>query len=56
MFLSGSVLAVARTPIHTLSEAPVPAPYPRTRACLARPETVALREELIEMLREQVRP
>ena len=29
---------------------------PRTRACLARPETVSLREELIGILREQVRP
>lgn len=56
VFLSGSVLAVAETPIRALSEAPVPAPCPRTRACLARPDTVALREELIEMLREQVRP
>lgn len=56
VFLSGSVLAVARTPIHALSEAPVPAPCPRTRACLTRPEVAALREELIEMLREQVKP
>ena len=56
VFLSGSVLAVAETPIRALSEAPVPAPCPRTRACLARPDTVALREELIEMLRKQVRP
>lgn len=56
VFLSGSVLAVAETPIRALSEAPVPAPCPRTRACLTRPDTVALREELIEMLREQVKP
>ena len=56
VFLSGSVLAVAETPIRALSEAPVPAPYPRTRACLTRPDTVALREELIGMLRKQVRP
>nr|WP_325184412.1 ABC transporter ATP-binding protein [uncultured Oscillibacter sp.] len=56
VFLSGSVLAVAETPIRRLAEIPVPAPCPRTRACLTRPDTVALREELIEMLREQVKP
>ena len=56
VFLSGSVLAVAGTPIRQLEEFPVPAAGPRTRACLARPETVSLREELIGILREQVRP
>ena len=56
VFLSGSVLAVAGTPIRKLEELPVPAAGPRTRACLARPETVSLREELIGILREQVRP
>lgn len=56
VLLSGSVLAVTETPIHRLTEIPVPAPCPRTRACLARPDVVALREELIEMLREQVKP
>ena len=56
VFLSGSVLAVAGTPIRKLEEFPVPAAGPRTRACLARPETVSLREELIGILREQVRP
>lgn len=56
VFLSGSVLAVDETPIRALTEVPVPAPYPRTRACLARPDTVALREELIGMLRKQVEP
>ena len=54
VFLSGSVLAVDQTPIRRLSEIPVPAPYPRTRACLARPEMAELREELIEMLRRRV--
>lgn len=54
VFLSGSVLAVDQTPIRRLSEILVPAPYPRTRACLARPEMAELREELIEMLRRQV--
>lgn len=54
VFLSSSVLAVDQTPIRRLSEIPVPAPDPRTRACLARPEMAELREELIEMLRRQV--
>ncbi len=56
VFLSGSVLAVDRTPIRRLREIPVPAAYPRTRACLARPEMAELREDLIEMLRKQVEP
>lgn len=54
VFLSGSVLAVAQTPVRTLEEIPVPAEYPRTRACLARPDIAALREGLIETLRKQV--
>ena len=56
VFLSGSVLAVTSTPIHTLTEVPVPATYPRTRECLTHPDMVALREDLIGALREQVRP
>lgn len=54
LFLSDSVLVVAETPIRALKEIPVPAPRPRTRACLTLPEMVKLREELIEMLRRQV--
>ena len=56
VFLSGSVLAVTSTPIHTLTEIPVPAGYPRTRECLTRPDMVALREDLIGVLRKQVKP
>jgi len=56
VFLSGSVLAVTKTPIHTLTEIPVPAEYPRTRECLTRPEMVSLRENLIDVLRKQVQP
>ena len=56
VFLSGSVLAVTSTPIHTLTEVPVPATYPRTRECLTHPDMVALREDLIDVLRKQVRP
>ena len=55
VFLSGSVLAVTSTPIHTLTEVPVPATYPRTRECLTHPYMVALREDLIDVLRKQVR-
>ena len=56
VFLSGSVLAVTSTPIHTLTEVPVPATYPRTRECLTHPDMVALREDLINVLRKQVGP
>lgn len=56
VFLSGSVLAVEETPIRRLTEIPVPAPYPRARDCLARPEVASLREALIESLKEQVKP
>ena len=55
VFLSGSVLAVTSTPIHTLTEVPVPATYPRTRECLTHPDMVALREDLIDVLRKHVR-
>ena len=56
IFLSQSVLVAAETPIRTLVEIPVPAPPPRTRACLAGPAMAALREDLIGMLRKQVEP
>ena len=56
VFLSSSVLAVTKTPIHTLEEIPVPAGYPRTRECLTRPEMVSLRETLVDTLRKQVQP
>ena len=55
VFLSSSVLVVESTPIHTLTELPIPAPFPRERACLARPELVELKERLITLLRRQVR-
>lgn len=53
IFLSGSVLVVEETPIRRLVEVPVPAAYPRTRADLTAPALVALREELIGILRKQ---
>ena len=54
LFLSSSVLVVEETPIRVLKEIPVPLDYPRDRSVLAKPEIVALREELIGMLRKQV--
>ena len=54
LFLSSSVLVVEKTPIRALKEIPVPLDYPRDRSVLAKPEIVALREELIGMLRKQV--
>lgn len=54
LFLSGRVLVVDQMPIHSLRSFDVPAPYPRTRACLTKPEMIALREQLITMLRREV--
>ena len=54
LFLSQSVLVVASTPIHTLTNIPVPAPVPRDRSCLKDPAMVELKEQLISMLRKQV--
>ena len=54
LFLSSSVLVVEETPIRALKEIPVPLDSPRDRSVLAKPEIVALREELIGMLRKQV--
>lgn len=56
VFLSSSVLVAAQTPIRRLVEIPVPAPFPRTRACLAQPEMAELKESLIATLRKQVVP
>ena len=54
VFLSSSVLVVEETPIRMLREIPVPLDYPRTRQDLTRPGIVALREQLVDMLRKQV--
>ncbi len=54
LFLSSSVLVVEETPIRRLKEIPVPAPFPRDRSCLARPELAELKEQLVAMLRKQV--
>lgn len=54
LFLSTSVLMVEESPIRALREISVPLDSTRTRADLARPEIVALQQELIDMLRKQV--
>ena len=56
VFLSDRVLVVESTPIHTLTPVEVPAAYPRSRECLARPELAELKEQLIAILRKQVTP
>ena len=55
LFLSTSVLAVEETPIHALTEIPVPLPVDRTRQDLSQPELITLREELVASLKRQVR-
>ena len=54
IFLSSGVLVVEETPIRALREIPVPLSCSRTRQDLTRPEIVALREQLVDMLRKQV--
>ena len=54
IFLSGRVLVVEDTPIRRLRSFEVPAPYPRTRACLTEPRMLELRESLISLLRREV--
>lgn len=55
LFLSGRVLVATEWPIARLTSIEVPAGYPRTRECLGRPEMIALREQLIDMLRKGAR-
>ena len=50
----GRVLVVEDTPIRRLRSFEVPAPYPRTRACLTEPRMLELRENLISLLRREV--
>lgn len=52
LFLSSRILVAAQWPIQKLVEITVPAPYPRTRECLARQDMILLREEIIQMLRQ----
>ena len=55
LFLSSSVLVVERTPIQTLAELPVPAPFPRERSSLKAPALADLTERLGALLREPVK-
>lgn len=55
IFLSSSVFVVEETPIKRLKEIQVPLDYSRTRQDLARPEIIALREQIVDMLRKQVK-
>ena len=54
IFLSSRVLVVEEMPIRRLVSFDVPAAYPRTRACLTDPKMLALREQLIDLLRREV--
>ncbi|WRS28495.1 ABC transporter ATP-binding protein [Oscillospiraceae bacterium MB08-C2-2] len=51
LFLSGRVLVAEGTPITQLRSFQVPAEYPRTPQTLRQPEILALKEQLIAMLR-----
>ena len=52
LFLSSRILVVENYPIDHLTAVEVPTGYPRTRACLADPRIIALREQLIDKLRQ----
>lgn len=53
IFLSGRVLAAEGSPIGRLASFPVPLGYPRTVESLGRPEALALKRQLIAMLRRR---
>ena len=54
LFLSNRIMVIEEKPITKLTSIPVPAGHPRTRACLADPQIIQLKEQLISMLRKQV--
>lgn len=53
VFLSSRILVVEESPITHLRSIDVPAEYPRYRDELRKPEILALKEELIGMLRKE---
>lgn len=53
LFLSGRVLVLTGHPVSGLKEYEVPLPKERTREILLRPDILALKEELISMLRSE---
>ena len=54
VFLSSRILVVEESPITHLRSIDVPAEYPRSRDELRKPEILALKEELIGMLRKEM--
>jgi len=53
LFLSSRILVVEHIPITRLTSIDVPAGYPRSLEALERPENLALKEQLIGMLRRR---
>ena len=53
VFLSSRILVVEESPITHLRSIDVPAEYPRSRDELRKPEILALKEDLIGMLRKE---
>lgn len=53
VFLSSRILVAEQSPITQLRSIDVPAGYPRSRDELQRPEILALKEDLIDMLRKE---
>ena len=53
VFLSSRILVVEESPITHLRSIDVPAEYPRSRDEPRKPEILALKEELIGMLRKE---
>ena len=53
VFLSSRILVVEESPITHLRSIDVPAGYPRSRDELRKPEILALKEDLIGMLRKE---
>ena len=53
VFLSSRILVVEESPITHLRSIDVPAEYPRSRYELRKPEILALKEDLIGMLRKE---
>ncbi len=53
VFLSSRILVVEESPITHLKSIDVPAGYPRSRDELRKPEILALKEDLIGMLRKE---
>jgi putative hydroxymethylpyrimidine transport system ATP-binding protein len=53
VFLSNRILIVEDRPITHLRSVEVPVGYPRTRTCMHTPEVAALKDQLIDLLRQR---